>query len=224
MYETFSKTHIPDIDFAAYPVISVVGAGGKTTLIHLLADKFMLESGRPDIGNSPASVLITTTTHMYIEQGADLSCDRDLICGKLRQGGIVMAGSPCISEPRKLGRLPSDVFRVAAAHAGLTLIEADGAKHFPAKYPAENEPVIIPETNLIIIVMGLKSIGKKIKDAVFRYELMLAEFSEAGIYISPETIVDCELLIKIIEYGYIRKLTEEFPKATILPLFSNIEL
>ena len=47
-------------------VISIVGAGGKTTLVHKLAREYH-RSGK--------GVLVTTTTHMYVEADTDLSCD-----------------------------------------------------------------------------------------------------------------------------------------------------
>ena len=46
-------------------VISIVGAGGKTTLVHKLAREYH-RSGK--------GVLVTTTTHMYVEADTDLSC------------------------------------------------------------------------------------------------------------------------------------------------------
>ena len=47
-------------------IISVIGAGGKTTLIHRLAEEYQRK------GNA---VLVTTTTHMFAEPGTDLSGD-----------------------------------------------------------------------------------------------------------------------------------------------------
>ena len=44
-------------------VISIVGAGGKTTLVHKLAREYH-RSGK--------GVLVTTTTHMYVEADTDL--------------------------------------------------------------------------------------------------------------------------------------------------------
>lgn len=43
------------IDYKKYPVIAVVGGGGKTSLIYRLADE-LLDRGK--------KVIITTTTHM----------------------------------------------------------------------------------------------------------------------------------------------------------------
>ena len=40
-------------------IISVVGAGGKTTHIHRLAEKYLKQGKK---------VLVITTTHMYLEK------------------------------------------------------------------------------------------------------------------------------------------------------------
>ena len=50
----------------------------------------------------------------------------------------------------------------------LLLLEADGAKHFPVKAPAEHEPVICEKTGIVLNVYGMRAIGKKIKDVCFR--------------------------------------------------------
>ena len=49
------------------------------------------------------------------------------------------------------------------------LIEADGAKHHSLKYPAAHEPVIVPETTEVILLMGLWELGKPAETVVYRY-------------------------------------------------------
>lgn len=63
--------------------IAVVGAGGKTTLIHRLAEEYRRKG---------ASVLVTTTTHMLVESDTDLSCDSFAIREKIKRTGYCMAG------------------------------------------------------------------------------------------------------------------------------------
>ena len=56
-------------------VIAVAGSGGKTTRIHLLTEKYR------KLGKT---VLVTTTTHMYREEGCDISGDEGQIRAKLK--------------------------------------------------------------------------------------------------------------------------------------------
>ena len=51
---------------------------------------------------------------------------------------------------------PSDELRKAVwPLADLILIEADGARMMPCKVPAAYEPVILPETDTVLGVLGL---------------------------------------------------------------------
>ena len=64
-------------------VISIVGAGGKTTLVHKLAREYHRRG---------KGVLVTTTTHMYVEADTDLSCDFFALRDKIIKDGYCMAG------------------------------------------------------------------------------------------------------------------------------------
>ena len=56
--------------------------------------------------------------------------------------------------------------------ADVALIEADGARNLPCKAPASHEPVILPETDTVIALMGLDACGKPISEVCFRPELV----------------------------------------------------
>ena len=140
-------------------IISVIGAGGKTTLLHRLAEEYRRMGKR---------VLVTTTTHMLIEADTDLSCDSFVIGHKLEKSGYCMAGARC-EEQEKICALPNEVLCDLYDAADIILIEADGAKHHSLKYPAAHEPVIVPETTDVILLMGLWELGKPVETAVFRY-------------------------------------------------------
>ena len=140
-------------------IISVIGAGGKTTLLHQLAEGYRRKGLR---------VLVTTTTHMLIEADTDLSCDSFVIGHKLETDGYCMAGARC-EESKKICALPHQVLGDLYAVADIVLIEADGAKHHSLKYPAAHEPVIVPETTEVILLMGLWELGKPAETVVYRY-------------------------------------------------------
>ena len=60
-------------------IIAVIGAGGKTTLIHRLAEEYRRKG---------ASVLVSTTTHMLVEPDTDLSCDSFAVMEKIKKTGF----------------------------------------------------------------------------------------------------------------------------------------
>ena len=39
----------------------------------------------------------------------------------------------------------------------LVLIEADGSKRLPCKVPADHEPVLLPESDIVVAVLGLSA-------------------------------------------------------------------
>ena len=52
----------------------------------------------------------------------------------------------------------------------MLLVEADGSRQKPVKVPAEHEPVLFSGTELVIGVLGMKSVGQRIKDVAHRPE------------------------------------------------------
>ena len=121
-------------------IIAVVGSGGKTTLIKNLAQKYRAEG---------KTVLVTTTTHMFIEADTLLTDDADTILRALRETGYAMAGVP---HGEKIKALSPETFEAVCAAADVVLVEADGSKHMPLKFPNATEPVIPEHTDQIIVV------------------------------------------------------------------------
>ena len=144
-------------------IISVIGAGGKTTLIHRLAKEYQRKG---------KSVLVTTTTHMFAEPGTDLSGDAFSMREKLQRDHYCMAGRCCPENPQKMQALPEYTLKKLLPYADVVLIEADGAKHHSLKYPSGSEPVLFPETTDLYLVLGTWDIGKPCGEVIFRFAEM----------------------------------------------------
>lgn len=146
------------------PVISAVGAGGKTTTLHRLADEYV-RAGIP--------VIVTTTTHIIHESRPYFLTEYSerAIREYLDKYGQVWLGQP--APGGKLKKLSNEQFDMLLKISKdiPVFIEADGAKRLPLKVPAEYEPVIPVRTTDVLSVYGLDSIGKKIGETVFRPEL-----------------------------------------------------
>lgn len=54
--------------------------------------------------------------------------------------------------------------------AEVVLIEADGAKRMPCKVPAAHEPMILKECDTVVGVMGIRSVGRPLREVCFRLE------------------------------------------------------
>lgn len=188
-------------------IISVIGAGGKTTLIHRLAEDYKKKNKK---------VLICTTTHMFREAETDISCDVEQIIRKLEQRGICMAGRIDRENHDKIVSLPEEILKSAMRYADVVLIEADGSKHLPVKYPGAHEPVIYQNSTKIILVMGLWTLGQPINKTVFRYEKMLKRFGWHA-----EDALTFEMLNVIIRDGYMKRLLTEGNHTEIQILFTE---
>lgn len=145
------------------PVISVVGAGGKTTILHQLAQEYV---------RAGEKVIVTTTTHIMDEGEEYFLPDPSVekIKKYLKKFHQVWAGRP--APGGKLKGLEEPTFREILTWEVPVLIEADGAKRMPLKVPAEHEPVIPEQTTHVLSVYGLDAVGKPYKEVCFRSELV----------------------------------------------------
>jgi probable selenium-dependent hydroxylase accessory protein YqeC len=155
-------------------VISLVGAGGKTSLMFHLAH----ELARVD-----EPVLTTTTTKIFMprkKQSAHvvISEDPDEILSRsvslFKKTRHLTAAQSYLPDIDKLvGFAPHviDRFRKQGPFSWI-LVEADGAAHRPLKAPAAHEPVIPKESACVIAVVGLDGVGKPLDEQwVFRSPL-----------------------------------------------------
>jgi probable selenium-dependent hydroxylase accessory protein YqeC len=139
--------------------ISLVGGGGKTTLMYELA-AYSAASGN--------KTLVTTSTHIWKPEGAAYICTEKAMQERWNASQYAVVGKRGKDHKLEmLDRMEWDRYRKLA---DMVLIEADGAKSFPSKVPAATEPVILPETDVVIGIMGLDAIGQPVQKVCFRLE------------------------------------------------------
>ena len=73
---------------------------------------------------------------------------------------------------KKISGLPESVVTCLIELADFVLVEADGSKRLSLKMPDSHEPVILEGSNLVIGVCGIDAIGKSIKEACHRHNLV----------------------------------------------------
>ncbi|MCD8196624.1 MAG: putative selenium-dependent hydroxylase accessory protein YqeC [Lachnospiraceae bacterium] len=165
--------------------IAVIGAGGKTTAAKQLA-----------AAGAERSVLLTTTTHMYPVEPPEcrkllLNPSMEELMEEVKKPGILCAGSR--AENGKMGILPDTLLEQAVRAAKLTVYEADGAKRLSLKLHRQGEPVILPDTDICLVVAGLSAFGKPVGEVVHRYERNPAWAAAAGQPVGPEEFLYCVL-------------------------------
>ena len=148
-------------------VVSLVGGGGKTTLLYAMAAHCARKGWR---------VLVTTTTH--IRQPASGYAPDDAALTTLWQAGhYAVIGTS--AENGKLTQPPQQLLR-RMAQADAVFIEADGAKHHPCKLPAAHEPVLLPQSDVVLAVAGLSALDRPLREVCFRYEAIRPQFLSAA--------------------------------------------
>ena len=133
-------------------VVSLLGGGGKTTLLYEMAG-FGVRNGQ--------NVLVTTSTHLY--RPPEEWRDRTLkeVERKFQAGCAAIIGSDC-RDPKKIAMPEEQLFETARKKADLTLIEADGTKHLPA---------LLSCSDLVVGVTGLSALGQPLEKSCFRAKL-----------------------------------------------------
>jgi probable selenium-dependent hydroxylase accessory protein YqeC len=140
-------------------VISIVGAGGKTTLMYALAECCARKGKK---------VLVTTTTHIFRPENS-LWVEDIQGAEKLWESNLyAVVGRP--AEDNKLRGLPEKELKMYIEMADVVLIEADGARRKPCKVPAFHEPVIPDESDIVIGVMGMDALNQPLEEVCFRME------------------------------------------------------
>ena len=149
-------------------VTSVIGSGGKTSLLAALAREL------------PGTVVLTTTTHIlpFADVPLVTSADADDVRTALAESRVVCVGS----QAEKNGKLvtPELGIEALASLADYVLVEADGARRLPLKAHAPWEPVIPSCSARTILVLGASGLGHPVREKVHRPELFCELAGRAG--------------------------------------------
>lgn len=140
-------------------VTAVIGGGGKTTLLRTLGE---------ELAAGGARVLLCATTKILPFDGLPnlISPTEEALAEALAARRLVCAGTP-VPGTGKLTAPGGPMARLADL-ADFVLAEADGSAGRPLKAHASHEPVIPPEANQTILVVGASGFGRPIAEAAHR--------------------------------------------------------
>lgn len=204
------------------PVVSFVGAGGKTSCMLEMAHR-LVEQGK--------KVLVTTTTHMeHPVRLGEIGCvdaSGKEILVEIEKRGWVIAGSKA-KHPEKITGLPASVWEQVRIHTDCILVEADGAKRFPVKVPGTKEPVIPKECTHIFLVTGASALGRPLEAVCFRLkeaETIMQKQGNSNLLenLRKQNMTE-EILGTLLEKGYIEPLRTEFPKANLAMILNQADV
>ncbi|MCL2879243.1 MAG: selenium cofactor biosynthesis protein YqeC [Treponema sp.] len=144
-------------------VITVIGSGGKTSLIWLLA-RTMAESSR--LSAKKRSILVTPTTKMLPPLASENQYDHFYTGLPVRvEPGITLAGT-LNKQTGKLESFPLPELEKIVPEYDLVLIEGDGAGMKPLKGWAEYEPVVPAYTVITAGIIPLWPLGMAVSEEI----------------------------------------------------------
>ena len=154
-------------------VLSLVGAGGKTSLLFHLAH---------GLARSGKRVLTTTTTKVFVptpdqSQMVIIHAEPQTLLrqatGCLQTTTHITAAAHTLDNGKIQGFAPETIglFHQSGLFDWI-LVEADGANRRPLKAPADHEPVIPSGTTVLVAIAGLDVLGDALSEEhVFRAAL-----------------------------------------------------
>lgn len=170
--------------------ICLVGGGGKTTVMYELAAAWAA-CGR--------KVLVLTSTHILQPADGSFAADAAAVHNLWQQRRYAVIGTPELATG-KLTAPPQSVYEALKLQADVILCEADGSRHHPCKVPAEHEPVLLPDCDMVLAVAGMDALGNSLQQACQRPQLA-AELLGC----SAEKIIDAQMLASLLSEQGARK-------------------
>ncbi len=199
------------------PCIAFVGAGGKSSAMFLLAKEY----------SSP--VILSASTHLSSEQVQHFSPHYIIespdqlkkILSRPINVTTLFTGVP--TEDKRIHGLSFQLLEIIYHFAKNNhlpfIIEADGSKKFPLKAPADHEPAVPPWVDLVVVMVGMASIGKPIDpNHVHRPEILNLITAT-----KPGDLVDVPILEKLLKdpRGGLKSIPESADRKLLLTQVSN---
>jgi probable selenium-dependent hydroxylase accessory protein YqeC len=154
-------------------IISLVGGGGKTTLMFALAE---------ELSSKQKGIILTTTTKIWDPSPSpsfarfwtrQFSEMKKWVSENWEDYPYLLVAAEKLANGKLQGVDPSWIPEFYSLPGiSLVIVEADGAAGRPLKAPREGEPVLPPNTSLLIPVVGIDALGCPLEEEfVFRSEI-----------------------------------------------------
>lgn len=163
--------------------ICLVGGGGKTTVMYELAAAWAA-CGR--------KVLVLTSTHILQPADGSFAADAAAVHNLWQQRRYAVIGTPEL-DTGKLTLPPQFLYEAMKPQADVILCEADGSKHHPCKAPAAHEPVLLPDSDIVLAVAGMDALGNSLAQACQRPQL-----AAAFLGCSLDSVIDEQMLAALL--------------------------
>jgi probable selenium-dependent hydroxylase accessory protein YqeC len=203
------------IDIPHYSLISIVGAGGKTTTMYTLAS---------ELARHGYHVVTTTTTNISLPSHGEtdtliVASETPILlklisAARVQHRRITVAGR-VIGAGKLAGLQPNQPYELLTkSGANVVIVEADGARHNMIKAPAEHEPVVPPQTNVALLMISAEAINQPLSGEIAHRPEHLA----AVLGISQGDILTPALVAQLIisEQGGMKNIPEQAKVYTLI--------
>ena len=186
--ELITFPDIPNI-LPEHPIISIAGAGGKTTLMFELAKTL------------PGIVVTTTTTKVGETQ--IMSANQQMTFDQFPPGKpskIIWVSPSLQPQNGKINGFSKEAFpplaEICRAHGWPILLETDGAACRHIKAPAAHEPNIPAQSNVSFTLVGLDTLGCPINPEFVHRPEIFTRLTET----KPNNLITIHSIIKLLEH------------------------
>lgn len=197
-------------------VISLAGAGGKTSYIRCLAAESM---GRG------LKTLVVTTTHMQVPTRFGISArDKAAVKAMLDRESIAVAGE--MAGDGKIKFTGSGFYEEICPLAALVLVEADGSRRLPIKVPGHGEPVIPDNSDMILCLTGMSVLGSPAGTRCLRIDKareIMDLYGRKGYMDAGEWLIHREDIPCLLQHGYLLPLRNQYPSLDVIPVFNQAD-
>lgn len=198
MIKILNMNHLFNIEKG--DVVSIVGSGGKTSLLFFLAAELKLDYG----------VLVTTSAKILkpsIDKYDYLYTNIEgFINSNLKvKNNITVISKSINKENNKLIGIDDNDLEKVISYFDVILIEADGSRKLPIKGWKSHEPPVLMKTNKTIGVIPIQVLGKKIETGLIYGLEEFKMFAQNNEFINEEVIKN----ICVSEKGLFKNSTKE---------------
>lgn len=163
--------------------ICIVGGGGKTTVMYELAAAWAA---------CGCKVLVLTSTHILQPADGSFAADAAAVHNLWQQRRYAVIGTPELASGKLTAPL-QDLYEALQLQADVILCEADGSKHHPCKAPAAHEPVLLPDSDIVLAVVGMDALGCPLAQACQR-----PQPAAAFLGCSLDSVIDEQMLAALL--------------------------
>lgn len=186
-----------DIDSLQYTCTALLGGGGKTALLHKLANEF--SEFNPKVLQTSL-----TKTAFYKSENPLILSDINVIKSAKRNPLFVIGDK--INDNKLLGISEVQLNEIRKLF-DVTIFECDGAKNKPLKAHTDHDPTVPKFSTNVIIIIGADVVNTKIQDGLVHRTELFCKLWNADI----NTKLDIEFIVKVVssKRGYLSKVPDD---------------